>query len=143
MAAASEDPTAPELAPTAVCKLRGWKNATSSLRPACLSKNADGKVAGTRAGTLILLGEASVQACRGAAGLTCTTGPPPSLTPVNAQPAALPGGSSARLLLFFSLDQPTLVSGVEWDSPWGVIGCHLWHLLPLQKNKSIAMHSGF
>lgn len=36
----------------------------------------------------------------------------------------------------FSLSsQSTLISGVERDSPLGILGCHLWHLLSLQKNK--------
>lgn len=30
--------------------------------------------------------------------------------------------------------QSTLISGVERDSPLGFLGCHLWHLLSLQKN---------
>ena len=70
------------------------------------------------------------------------SGPLPD--PSEPQLAAFPRAPAiARLLPLSPLDRPTLVSGVEWDSPWGVRGCHLWHLLPLQKNKSNAMHSGF
>lgn len=45
--------------------------------------------------------------------------------------------------LFSSLGQPALISGVEWGSPWGDLGCHLWHLLPVQKNKSECNALGF
>lgn len=74
-------------------------------------------------------GETSVQTCRGAAG--------------RPGPSSWGQGAGAPSLLFSSLDQPALTSGVEWDSPWGDLGCHLWHLLPVQKNKSECSALGF
>lgn len=76
-----------------------------------------------------------MQACRAAAVPT----PAPAIWRRRLSGA----GASAPSLLFSSLDQTILISGVEWDSLWGAIGCHLWHLLPVQKNKSKCSALGF
>lgn len=55
------------------------------------------------------------------------------------------GDSSKRHVhsMFSLSSQSTLISGVERDSPLGILGCHLWHLLSLQKNKFKCSAPGF
>lgn len=55
-------------------------------------------------------------------------------------PSPAPPGAGALLVNAFLFDQRTFISRVEWDSPWGIIGCQIWHLLLLQKNRPNAMH---
>lgn len=140
------DLSLPKLKPTAVvCKLKGWKNAASSPGPVCkcVCKKSGGRVAGMQAHWFF----PGKQVCRhpGCSRHHRHSGPPswfyetPGSNPPLSPPPA-PPGAGALLVNAFLFDQRTFISRVEWDSPWGIIGCQIWHLLLLQKNRPNAMH---
>lgn len=114
---------------TVACKLGGWKNATPALPcPSACAKKNRWAIASTQ--VFWVLRERRV--CKHV-----------EVQPGRPGPSSWGQGAGAPSLLFSSLDQPALTSGVEWDSPWGDLGCHLWHLLPVQKNKSECSALGF